>query len=167
MPTFLIWRVAISTLDPVRPSWLCRVRVLCSGYFCVHAPPVSGRKDTRMKFKRKFTSKALETEDTDYWATILASLDLQEYSIDHREKRRHCALDVFNLDGALFPSNGDVQRGIFKSENDKRSDSAITKLKTHQQKLIRQVVFEGRGYTDIARCEGHNESIATMSQLVH
>lgn len=146
MPTFLIWRVAISTLDPVRPSWLCRVRVLCSGYFCVHAPPVSGRKDTRMKFKRKFTSKALETEDTDYWATILASLDLQEYSIDHREKRRHCALDVFNLDGALFPSNGDVQRGIFKSENDKRSDSAITKLKTHQQKLIRQVVFEGRGY---------------------
>lgn len=88
-----------------------------------------------MKFKRKFTSKTLETEDTDYWATILASLDLQEYSIDHREKRRHCALDVFNLDGALFPSNGDVLRGIFKSENDKRSDSAITKLKTHQQKL--------------------------------
>ena len=120
-----------------------------------------------MKFKRKFTSKTLETEDTDYWATILASLDLQESIRTHREEHRQWALDVFFLDAALFSSDGDVLRGTFKSENDKRSDSAITKLKTHQQKLIRQVVFEGRGYTDIARCEGHNESISTMSQLVH
>ena len=114
-----------------------------------------------MKIKYEFTTETLETEDADDWGTILANLD-QEYDIDHRENRRHYALDIFNLDDALFPSNEDVLRDILKSENDERLYSAITKLEMRQQKLIRQVFFEGCGYTDIARCEGRDESASTM-----
>ena len=43
-------------------------------------------------------------------------------------------------------------------KDDERLYSAITKLEPHQQKLIRQMFFEGRSYTDIARSEGLDES---------
>lgn len=104
-----------------------------------------------MKIKYEFATETLEIEVTDDWGTILANLDQQEYNIDHKECRRHCSLDTFNLDDALFPSDEDVLRDIPKSVDDERPYSAITKLEMRQQKLIRQVFFEGRGYTDIAR----------------
>lgn len=119
-----------------------------------------------MKIKYEFATETLETDDADNRGTILANLD-QEYDIDHSEKRCHYALDVFSLDGALFPSNEDVLRGIFKPQNDKRLNNAITKLETCQQKLIRRAFFEGRGYTHIARCESRDESVSAMPQPVH
>ena len=67
-------------------------------------------------------------------------------------------MDAFNLDDALFPSDVDVLRDILKAEDDERLYSAIVKLEPRQQKLIRQVFFEKRGYTDIARSEGLDES---------
>ena len=49
-------------------------------------------------------------------------------------------------------------RDILKAEDDERLHNAIVKLEPRQQKLIRQVFFEERGYTDIARAEGLDES---------
>jgi len=111
-----------------------------------------------MKIKYEFVTGAVEVEVTDDWGTILVDLDRQEYNINHKETRRHCSLDAYNLDDALFPSDVDVLRDILKAENDKRLHNAIAKLEPRQQKLIRQVFFEGRGYTDIARTEGLDES---------
>ena len=111
-----------------------------------------------MKIKYEFVTGAVEVEVTDDWGTILVDLDRQEYNINHKETRRHCSLDAYNLDDALFPSDVDVLRDILKAENDKRLHNAIAKLEPRQQKLIRQVFFEGRGYTDIARAEGLDES---------
>ena len=111
-----------------------------------------------MKIKYEFVTGAVEVEVTDDWGTILVDLDRQEYNNNHKETRRHCSLDAFNLDDALFPSDVDVLRDILKAENDKRLHNAIAKLEPRQQKLIRQVFFEGRGYTDIARAEGLDES---------
>ena len=62
------------------------------------------------------------------------------------------------MDDALFPSDVDVLRDILKAEDAERLHSAIAKLEPRQQRLIRQVFFEGRGYTDIARSEVLDES---------
>ena len=111
-----------------------------------------------MKIKYEFVTGAVEVEVTDDWGTILVDLDRQEYNINHKETRRHCSLDAFNLDDALFPSDVDVLRDILKAEDAERLHRAIAKLEPRQQKLIRQVFFEGCGYTDIARTEGLDES---------
>ena len=111
-----------------------------------------------MKIKYNFATETVEIEVTDDWGSILVDLDRQEYNNNHKETRRHCSLDAYNLDDALFPSDVDVLRDILKAENDKRLHNAIAKLEPRQQKLIRQVFFEGRGYTDIARAEGLDES---------
>lgn len=111
-----------------------------------------------MKIKYDFATETVEIEVTDDWGAILVDLDRQEYTINHKETRRHCSLDAFNLNDALFPSDVDVLRDILKAEDDERLHNAIAKLEPRQQKLIRQVFFEERGYTDIARAEGLDES---------
>lgn len=111
-----------------------------------------------MKIEYKFVTGAVEVEVSNEWGTLLVDMDRQEYNNDHKETRRHCSLDAFNLDDALFPSDVDVLRDILKAEDAERLHRAIAKLEPRQQKLIRQVFFEGRGYTDIARSEGLDES---------
>lgn len=111
-----------------------------------------------MKIKYQFATETVEIKVTDDWGNILVDFDRQEYNIDHKETRRHCSLDAYNLDNALFPSDVDVVQDILKAEDDERLYSAITKLEPHQQKLIQQVFFEECGYTDIARSEGLDES---------
>lgn len=111
-----------------------------------------------MKIEYKFVTGTVEVEVPDEWGTILVDLARQEYNTDHKETRRHCSLEAYNLDNALLPSNEDVVRDIIQAENDERLHTAIAKLNPRQQKLIRQVFFEGRGYTDIARAEGLDES---------
>ena len=112
-----------------------------------------------MKIKYEFVTGAVEVEVTDDWGTILVDLDRQEYNINHKETRRHCSLDAYNLDDTLFPSDVDVLRDILRAEDAERLYSAIAKLEPRQQKLIRQVFFEGCGYTDIARTEGLDEKV--------
>lgn len=111
-----------------------------------------------MKIKYEFATETVEIEVTDDWGSILVDLNRQEYNNNHKEPRRHCSLDAFNLDNNLFPSDENVLRDILKAEDNVRLYDAIAKLKPRQQKLIRQVFFEGRGYTDIARSEGLDES---------
>ena len=111
-----------------------------------------------MKIKYEFATETVEVEVTDDWGSILVDLDRQEYNINHKETRRHCSLDAYNLDNTLFPSDEDVLRDILKAEDDERLHNAIAKLEPRQQKLIWQMFFEERGYTDIARAEGLDES---------
>jgi RNA polymerase sigma factor (sigma-70 family) len=101
-----------------------------------------------MKIKYEFATETVEVEVTDDWGSILVDL----------ETRRHCSLDAYNLDNTLFPSDVDVLRDILKAEDDERLHNAIAKLEPRQQKLIWQMFFEERGYTDIARAEGLDES---------
>lgn len=111
-----------------------------------------------MKTKYEFATETVEIEVTDDWGSILVDLDRQEYNINHKETRRHCSLDAYNLDNTLLPSDVDVLRDILEAEDKERLYSAIAKLEQRQQKLIRQVFFEGHSYTDIARAEGIDES---------
>ena len=107
-----------------------------------------------MKIKYKFVTGTVEVEVPDSWGTVLVDLDRQEYNNDHKETRRHCSLEAYNLDDALLPSDEDVLRDILASEERQRLYEAIGKLEPRQQKLIRQVYFEGHTFTSVAQEEG-------------
>ena len=108
-----------------------------------------------MKTKYEFQDGAVtEVEVSDEIGAVIIDLGRQEYNINHKETRRHCSLDAFNLDDALFPSDDDVEAEVTTKDENRRLYAAITQLSPRQQYLIRQVYFEGRKYTDIAREEG-------------
>lgn len=107
-----------------------------------------------MKIKYAFATETIEVEISEKDANIIVDLDRQEYNVNHKETRRHCSLDAFNLDDALFPSDDNVEAEVAAKDEKRRLYAAIAKLSPRQQYLIRQVYFEGRKYTDIAREEG-------------
>ena len=107
-----------------------------------------------MKIKYAFATETIEVEISEKVANIIVDLDRQEYNVNHKETRRHCSLDAFNLDDALFPSDDNVEAEVAVKDENRRLHAAIAKLSPRQQYLIRQVYFEGRKYTDIAREEG-------------
>ena len=107
-----------------------------------------------MKIKYAFATETIEVEISEKDANIIVDLDRQEYNVNHKETRRHCSLDAFNLDDALFPSDDNVEAEVAVKDENRRLHAAIAKLSPRQQYLIRQVYFEGRKYTDIGREEG-------------
>ena len=107
-----------------------------------------------MKIKYEFATETVEVEVSEKDANIIVDLDRQEYNINHKETRRHCSLDAFNLDDTLFPSDDDVETEVATKDEYRRLYAAIAQLSTRQQYLIQQVFIEGRKYTDIAREEG-------------
>jgi len=112
-----------------------------------------------MIIRYKFaTGETLEIETTKEWVTVIEELDREEYNIDRKETRRHCSLEAYNLDDALLPSDSDVLAEVLDNEERQQVETAISKLNPRQQMLIRQVFFEGHGYTSIARNEDLDES---------
>lgn len=108
-----------------------------------------------MKIKYAFQDGVVtEVEVSDEIGAVIVEFDRQEYNVNHKETRRHCSLDAFNLDDALFPSDDDVEAEVAAKDESRRLYAAIAQLSPRQQYLIRQVYFEGRKYTDIAREEG-------------
>ena len=107
-----------------------------------------------MKIEYKFVTGTVEVEVPEDWGTLLVDLDRQEYNINHKETRRHCSLEAYNMDDALLPSEEDVVRDILAAEEQRHLYEAIDRLEPRQQKLIRQVYFEGRTFTSIAQEEG-------------
>ena len=107
-----------------------------------------------MKIKYEFATDTVEVEVSEKDANIIVDLDRQEYNINHKETRRHCSLDAFNLDDTLFPSDDDVETEVATKDEYRRLYAAIAQLSPRQQYLIQQVFIEGRKYTDIAREEG-------------
>ena len=107
-----------------------------------------------MKIKYEFATETVEVEVSEKDANIIVDLDRQEYNINHKETRRHCSLDAFNLDDTLFPSDDDVETEVATKDEYRRLYAAIAQLSPRQQYLIQQVFIEVRKYTDIAREEG-------------
>lgn len=111
-----------------------------------------------MKIYYESVTGKIELDVSEEWGKVKVDLDRQEYNINHKETRRHCSLEAYNLDDALLHSDVDVAREVEMEEDRRQLYAAITKLEPRQQRLIRQVFFESRGYTDIAREEGRDES---------
>lgn len=111
-----------------------------------------------MKITYHFSDGIKEIEVPQEWADFIFEMDRLEYNIEHRETRRHCSLEAYNLDDNLIPSGSNPEDEVFKELEYEALDAAIKKLLPRQQKLIYQVFFEGRTYTSIAREEGVDES---------
>lgn len=95
-----------------------------------------------------------EVEVSEEIGAVILDLDRQEYNVNHRETRRHCSLEAFDLDGNLLPSKDDVETDFIESEENGRLHDAISQLNPRQQKLINAIYFEGRKVTDLAQEEG-------------
>ena len=107
-----------------------------------------------MKIKYTFVNETVEVEVEDDIGSVIVDLDRQEYNVNHKETRRHCSLEAYNLDDALLPSEEDVEAEFESRDDNSRLYAAIAQLSPRQQYLIREVYFKGRKYTDIAREEG-------------
>ena len=111
-----------------------------------------------MKIKYAFADETVEIEVSEEWGNILIDLDRQEYNNDHAETRRHCSLEPFNLDDALFPSDVDVEREVLEGLDNKALYAAIAKLQPQQQELVKRVYFRGEKIVTIAAEEGVSEA---------
>ena len=61
-----------------------------------------------------------EVEVSEEIGAVILDLDRQEYNVNHRETRRHCSLEAFDLDGNLLPSKDDVETDFIESEENGR-----------------------------------------------
>jgi RNA polymerase sigma-70 factor (ECF subfamily) len=108
-----------------------------------------------MKISYSFaTGEKSEIEIAEEWAAVILELDRLDYNADQRETRRHCSLEAFNLDDALFPSDVDVLADVIRSERHGALFAALATLNPSQQELVHQVYFEGKKLVEIAREQG-------------
>ena len=121
-----------------------------------------------MKIKYEFANETIEIEVEEEWADIVIDLDRQEYNVNHKETRRHCSLEAYNLDDALLPSDKDVERDVIADEDKKRLYKAIAALTPNQQELVRRVYFNNERLADIAREQGVSRAALTnrMNRIV-
>ena len=111
-----------------------------------------------MKIKYEFAAETVEVEVSEKDANIIVELDRQEYNINHKETRRHCSLDAFNLDDTLFPSDENVEAETETKDQYRRLYDAIALLEPQQKELVRKVFFENRKIVDVASEEGVSEA---------
>ena len=111
-----------------------------------------------MKIRYQFATETVEVEVSEELGNIIVDLDRQEYNNHHKEIRRHCSLDAFNLDDALFPSEEDIEAEVVAKDEHNRLYAAIALLEPQQKELVRQVFFEDRKIVDIAAEEGVSEA---------
>ena len=115
-----------------------------------------------MKIEYKFVTGTVEVEVPDEWGTVLVDLDRQEYNNDHKETRRHCSLEAYNLDDGLLPSDEDVVRDIIKAEEDGRLREALSCLDADQRELVEALYFKGVKAADFAEQKGVSPSAITQ-----
>ncbi len=115
-----------------------------------------------MKIEYKFVTGTVEVEVPDGWGTVLVDLNRQEYNNDHKETRRHCSLEAYNLDDGLLPSDEDVVRDIIEVEKDGRLHEAISRLDADQRELVEALYFEGVKAADFAKRKGVSPSAITQ-----
>ena len=111
-----------------------------------------------MKIRYQFATETVEVEVSEELGNIIVDLNRQEYNNHHKETRRHCSLDAFNLDNALFPSEEDIEAEVVAKDEHNRLYAAIALLEPQQKELVRQVFFEDRKIVDIAAEEGVSEA---------
>jgi RNA polymerase sigma-70 factor (ECF subfamily) len=104
-----------------------------------------------MKIEYKFVTGTVEVEVPDEWGTVLVDLARQEYNNDHKETRRHCSLEAYNLDDGLLPSDEDVVRDILAAEDRQHLYEAIAQLDTDQLDLVKAIFFDRVSLTEYGK----------------
>lgn len=115
-----------------------------------------------MKIKYEFATETVEVEVTDDWGAIVVDLDRQDYNTDHKETRRHCSLDAYNLDDSLIPSGENVEQRILQAERDGQLYDALARLDDDQRELIVALYFKKVKAADFAKQKGVSPSAITQ-----
>ena len=96
-------------------------------------------------------------------AETLKELDRQEYNSNHRETRRHSALDALEYEGEYFiDQNYSVEGLVLWKQDIGDLLNAIHSLDAKQQELITAVFYQKRTASQIARESGVSQ--AAISQ---
>lgn len=111
-----------------------------------------------MKIKYEFANETVEVEVSEEWGNIVVDLDREEYNTNHKETRRHCSLEAYNLDDALIPSDENIEADFLNNEFSNTLLSAIEQLEPRQKELIYRVFYNGEKMVDIAAEQGVTKS---------
>lgn len=115
-----------------------------------------------MKIKYEFATETIELEVSEEWTNILIDLDRQEYNVNHKETRRHCSLEAYNLDDNLLASELNVEAEVLKEDKRRELMEAIEKLSPDQRELIQAIFFEGISVSEYARRKGVSQPAVTQ-----
>lgn len=107
-----------------------------------------------MKIKYEFATETVEIDVEEQWANIVLDLDRQEFNVEHKETRRHCSLEAYNLDDSLLPSDEDLVGDVIRNQENERLYRAIGMLTPEQQDLVKAIFFEGVSVSDYAASHG-------------
>ena len=104
----------------------------------------------------------IELDVPEKWGKIKVDLDRQEYNVNHKETRRHCSLEAYNLDGNLLPSETNIEVEVLKNEERQELMDAIEKLTPDQRDLIKAVFFDGVSISEYAKKKGVSQPAITQ-----
>ncbi len=111
-----------------------------------------------MKIYYESVTGKIELDVPEKWGKIKVDLDRQEYNVNHKETRRHCSLEAYNLDDALLPSDVDVAGDVETADEIERLYTAIARLQPQQRELVKRVYFNNEKIVDIAAEAGVSEA---------
>ena len=117
-----------------------------------------------VKIMYRFADGHVEEMDVEQEvAEALKELDRQEYNSNHRETRRHSALDALEYEGEYFvDQNYSVEGLVLRKQDIGDLLNAIHSLDAKQQELISAVFYQKRTVSQIAREFGVSQ--AAISQ---
>ena len=112
-----------------------------------------------MNIKYQFqTGEIVEIEVSDQLGEVCIEIDRDTLNSNRRETRRHSSISRTEEAGVQFAdASGNVADLFFENEANGRLYSALQSLQPQQQELIRQVFFEEKSLTAIAREAGVTE----------
>jgi len=111
------------------------------------------------------TKKTIEVEDEFY--EEYENLEVENKRTERKETRRHISLNYLNEQGIDFESaEGNPEEIIFTKDLQNQVQKAIKTLSSKQQELVKNVYFEGKTLSEIAKEKGISKSAITQQMQV-
>ncbi len=111
------------------------------------------------------TKKTIQVEDEVY--EEYENLEVENKRTDRKETRRHISLDYLNEQGIDFESaESNPEEITFTKDLQNQVQKGIKTLNSKQQELVKNVYFEGKTLSEIAKEKGISKSAITQQMQV-
>ena len=119
-----------------------------------------------MKIRYEFVNgEVSEIEVDEGLGELLVDFDREQYNNDHKETRRHCSLEAYNLDDGLLPSDENVEQRILQAERDGQLYDALAHLNADQQELVRAIFFKGMSVSEYGKRHGISQPAVSQRKI--